>query len=111
MDELEARRVPRSVAVCPICDSDLWIEEISSATEDDEGNWFAEDVHLTCVDEPDMDHNIQEWHEWNNWHFSTPYIDWLPVRETVEEWMRKPAQKERFEVIWNDSARLPDADG
>lgn len=74
--------VPRDVAVCPICSSDLWIEDIDDLPESET---IDEDcsISLGCVTEPDIDSD--EWEEWFHGHWRTPYIDWLPV----EQFLRK----------------------
>lgn len=72
INEIEARSIPREIAVCPICGEGLWIEEISEASEYDDC-LKPEQVGLTCETELDIDSD--GWREWHRQHFSTPYID------------------------------------
>ena len=98
MNEIEARTIPPEIAVCPICGNGIWIESIDECSEEGD-RWVPEQVSVTCEDEPDIDND--EWSEWHCWHFSTPYIDWLPISTKVLEWLKQPTQKERFEAIHN----------
>ena len=78
-------RLPREVAVCPICKStlfasfDSWVEE--------NGQWKASSVNLDCETEPDIDSD--DWWDWHNAHYSMPYVDWLPVEHHVKEWINE----------------------
>lgn len=76
--------VPRKVAVCPICDADIWIDDISE--------WECEDgkpveISVDCVTEPDIDSD--EWQDWFAQHWSMPYVDWLPVSTRVLRWFQR----------------------
>jgi hypothetical protein len=76
--------VPREVATCPICDADIVIDGIDG--------WECENgkpvgISLECVTEPDIDGD--EWEDWFHGHWSTPYVDWLPVKDRVLCWFQK----------------------
>lgn len=87
------RLIPESVAVCPICGKRLWIECIEEVSqESDDAPWLPESISLSCEDEPDI--GSKGWCEWHQWHFATPYIDWLPVEVLVLRWLRQPGQQE-----------------
>lgn len=101
LDEIEAHIVPTSVAVCPICGRGLWIESIDEAVEADDGVWLPNEISLTCETESDVEIGSIDWDEWFRGHYSTPYIDWLPVDSKVLKWMQQPEQRQRFELIWN----------
>lgn len=82
-------RVPRSVAVCPICDADVWIEEIQE-WEDFNGKVVIHPdmttVSVNCETEPDIDG--EGWDDWMRGHWNTPYIDWMPVQDKVTRWLQ-----------------------
>lgn len=72
----------RAVAACPICGGRLQVDvqEIETDTR------LPVSIDLECESAPDFD--APEWDEWFRWHYSTPYINWLPVTTRVLEWMR-----------------------
>ena len=96
MDDRQARTISSEIGCCPICAKQIFIEEIPAMTEVD-GRWLPDEVHINCVSEPAI--GSKKWQEWHNWHWSTPYIDWLPIRVRVEKWMQQPEQRERVKVI------------
>lgn len=98
MDQTEARTIPATVAVCPICGKGLWIESIDEVVQMTNDRWVPACISITCETEPDID--SEDWPEWHKWHFATPYIDWLPIEFKVLDWLEKPEQQERFEAIW-----------
>jgi hypothetical protein len=104
MDHIEARTVPLSVAVCPICGGGLWIESINSIEYEQEDSIDGIEFTLTCQTEPAV--GAVGWSEWYRDHFSTPYIDWLPIDSLVEQWLLKPAQQARLRTIWENGAVL-----
>lgn len=72
---------------CPICGNKLTLE-IGEWEQNDDGSWQAADsLYVSCVSEPDIESN--DWNDWFNSHFSTPYIDWLPVQERLHSWLEK----------------------
>ena len=72
---------------CPICKSGIVITDINEWEETDDGTWRVSDggVLINCTSEPDID--SEDWHGWMNGHWSMPYVDWLPVCESVLEWL------------------------
>ena len=74
------------VAVCPICDAPLVIEDIDE-WEEETGRVTDGGFHINCSTEPDIDD--EEWNDWFDRHWSTPYIDWLPVEQLVYRWFDK----------------------
>ena len=84
--------IPKEIAVCPMCDGKLYAD-FDSWEQDDDGTWYATNVHTECENEPDIDSD--DWEEWHNWHYSMPYVDWLPVDERVEAWMK---ERYRFDM-------------
>lgn len=79
-------RIPASVAVCPICGSEV-VVEIEAWEQNDDGSWQAGEsgTYCNCITEPDMDGD--EWEDWFRGHWSMPYVDWLPVDEKVKAWL------------------------
>lgn len=73
---------PADVATCPICGGhvvaffDEWEEETGKPTE--------AGFHIDCKDEPDEEGD--EYDDWLNAHWSTPYIDWLPLEGRLYRW-------------------------
>ena len=65
---------------CPIC-GDRLTARFESWSMDPDGSWLADSLELQCVSEPSIDDAV--WEDWHEWHFRTPYIDWLPVNEMV----------------------------
>ena|SRR3990172_2330175 len=78
--------IPISLVVCPICGAQIFIEEMNEWIGDDEGRWVALNVKVDCSTAPDIDDD--GWEDWFKAHWSTPYIDWLPVEQQVEEWLK-----------------------
>jgi hypothetical protein len=99
--------IPQSVAVCPICGRAVVIDDIDEWEEDDAGLLPSEcGLHIECETEPDID--SPEWESWFREHWSTPYIDWLPVEHRVYQWLvschrfaeTESEQRERLRA-WN----------
>ena len=80
-------KIPTEIATCQICGAEVVIEDIDEWEQADDGLWRATEggLHVTCSTEPDID--ADGWSDWMNGHFSTPYIDWLPIGVTVFKWM------------------------
>jgi hypothetical protein len=76
--------VPREVAVCPICEADIEVEEVME-WECESGEPMS--IQVQCTTEPDIDGD--EWWGWQRGHWSMPYVDWLPVENRVLEWFRQ----------------------
>lgn len=75
--------IPSTVAVCPKCGANLVIEDIDE-WETETGRVTEAGFHINCSTEPDVDSD--EWHSWWNWHWSMPYVDWLPITAVVYKW-------------------------
>jgi hypothetical protein len=80
-------KAPAVIAVCPICGDCIYIDGVDE--------WYEEDgqmridpqmggVSLDCGSAPDIDSD--DFDEWMNGHWSTPYIDWLPIQQKVTRW-------------------------
>lgn len=83
LDSDDRPPIPTTVAVCPKCGAPLVIEELDG-WEVETGRVLDDGVYVNCSTEPDID--ADDWEEWHNWHWSTPYIDWLPIRAAVYQW-------------------------
>lgn len=68
-------------AKCPICGSKLLLDAGEACEQDDNGEMIATEIQLHCTSEPDID--SPEWDEWHRIHYSTPYIDWLPLDQRI----------------------------
>ena len=79
-------KIPKSVAVCPKCDAAIIVEDIDE-WETDTGKVTRCGLHITCENAPDIDSD--EWKDWFNWHWSMPYVDWLPLYPVVLRWFNK----------------------
>jgi len=84
--------VPKEVAVCPKCDGKLYVQ-FDAWEEDDDGTWYAAFVHTECENEPEID--SEDYEEWFDWHYDMPYVDWLPIDDDVERWLK---QNYRFDI-------------
>lgn len=78
--------IPPDVAKCPKCGAAIYICEIDH-WEAETGRIDEEGFFMDCETEPDFDSD--EYDEWDKWHWSTPYIDWLPLRPVVYQWLDK----------------------
>ena len=89
-------KIPASVAVCPICGAEVFIEDIDEYDTDDQGLWRATDagVKIDCVTVPDI--GSDEWEDWFASHWLMPYVDWLPVSVKVSRWM---GEHYRFNLV------------
>ena len=89
--------IPRDVAICPICGKSLYIdaiEEYEIETQDGArvGKLVDTGFSFGCESEPDMDtddFDKEAWDEWFKWHYSTPYIDWMPLQKPILEWFNQ----------------------
>ncbi|MBK8188826.1 MAG: hypothetical protein IPK79_00065 [Vampirovibrionales bacterium] len=83
--------IPERIAVCPICGAKLIVESIDEweESEDDDQFWIVSEtgLHLTCSSSPSLDSD--NWDAWFNWHFSMPYVDWLPIEMRVTQMVRE----------------------
>lgn len=75
--------IPPTIAKCPICGAALVIAEIDE-WETETGRATEGGIHIECPTEPEMDSD--DWEDWFRGHYSTPYIDWLPVCDVVFRW-------------------------
>lgn len=72
---------------CPICGSPLMLNAGECLERDVNGEWIATEVQLDCTSEPDI--KSPDWDEWYRGHYSTPYIDWLPLHQKVLKEVRQ----------------------
>lgn len=77
--------VPPPVATCPICDGTLIVVDCDRWTENGEF-LIPEHIAVECVEEPDIE--SENWDDWSDVHYQTPYIDWLPISLCVLEWFK-----------------------
>jgi len=83
---------PAKIA-CPICGAPI-VGHFEAWEKTEDGNWQgAEHIKLDCTWEPDI--NSDEWEDWFESHWSTPYIDWLPLEIRLGEYINK---KYRFKI-------------
>ena len=80
-------KIPKDVAICPICKARLWVAEVTGCTQEDNGDWTPDEIGIECDKEPRIE--SRKWEEWFNWHYRMPYVDWLPVHAKVEAWVKK----------------------
>ena len=66
---------------CPICGGKLFIDSVDACELDDNDEWIATEVQLRCETEPSAD--SPDWEQWMDNHYSTPYIDWLPLETKI----------------------------
>lgn len=74
--------VPESLATCPICGAPIAVVDIEE--------WEADTgriVHFVvdCTTAPDIDSD--DWPDWQRHHWSTPYVDWLPLERPILRWL------------------------
>lgn len=77
--------VASAIAVCPICAAALVIT-LEACELDDNDTWQASEIHVECTTEPDMEDAA--WEPWQLWHYAMPYVDWLPLEQTLLAWLR-----------------------
>jgi len=75
-------------AKCPICGEKVVFEGTHCWERDDaDGTWYATEVSINCVTEPDID--SEDWEDWHNGHWNMPYVDWLPLTQAVLVWLKR----------------------
>lgn len=79
--------LPAGLFLCPICKAAIVVDEVSEWEEDDEGLMQARTVKINCITDPDIESD--EWEDWFRGHWSMPYVDWLPLEETVTQWVNE----------------------
>lgn len=85
IDNFELINIPTEAFKCPICDEALYISEIDEWSKDDGENIVPEHFSIDCVSMPDFED--PEWEDWHKWHYSMPYVDWLPLEEPIKKWL------------------------
>jgi hypothetical protein len=55
--------------------------------QDANGEWIATEIQLHCTGEPDF--SSPDWDDWHRWHYSMPYVDWLPLEQRLLRAVRK----------------------
>lgn len=78
--------VASAIAVCPICGAALVIT-LEACELDDNNTWQASEIHVECTTEPDLDDAA--WEPWHDGHDAMPYVDWLPLEQTLLDWLRR----------------------
>jgi hypothetical protein len=79
--------VPRTIAICPYCEGSLSAQVTGwTENESDSNLYIANEVDLTCSEEPDIE-DRSDWDDFVDCHSDMPYVHWLPVRCTVEDWI------------------------
>lgn len=94
--------IPVDLAVCPICSEPLVIECIDE-WHTDTGRVTESGLHITCSTEPSFESG--DFDEWIDWHYSTPYIDWLPVKAKVYRWFDRRFRLSK-EIRESEAAKL-----
>ncbi|MFQ6333224.1 DUF4031 domain-containing protein [Methylophilus sp. 3sh_L] len=74
-------------AECPICGKPLLLNAGEGCEQDANGEWIATEIELLCTSEPEF--NSPDWDDWYRWHYSMPYVDWLPLEQRVLRAVRK----------------------
>ncbi len=74
-------------AECPICGNPLLLNAGEGCEQDANGEWIATEIELLCTSEPEF--NSPDWDDWYRWHYSMPYVDWLPLEQRVLRAVRK----------------------
>jgi hypothetical protein len=105
-DALRQNLVPRKLVpenhvfkmkqpVCPICGGTLYVhvEGWTQETTDPTSDWLADTLVVECEHAPDLDSD--EFDAWMNEHYRMPYVDWLPLEQSILAWMKK---KYRFQM-------------
>lgn len=75
--------IPNLIGRCPICGAKLEISDIDE-WETYTGRVTESGFHINCVTQPEID--SKDWDSWWNWHWSMPYVDWLPLTMRVYKW-------------------------
>ena len=78
--------VPKKVAVCPYCQTQITISP-DGWVQNDDGSWWCDSFTSWCETEPDIDSD--EWDDWWETHNEMPYVYQLPVDEKIKSWMYK----------------------
>lgn len=76
-------KFPPEVASCPICGAGVLVGDFDE-WETENGRVTDCGFHINCETEPDID--SEEWEGWFNSHWSTPYMDWLPLETRLYRW-------------------------
>lgn len=74
-------------AECPICGKPLLLNAGEGCERDENGEWIATELQLQCTGEPGFD--SPDWDDWHRWHYSMPYVDWLPLEQRLLRAVRK----------------------
>lgn len=81
-------KLPREIAVCPVCGADISIE-VNDIEEHSDG-WRAGDgIYVDCSAEPDDDvehFNGAAWLEWHAKHFEAD-ADLMLIRDKARAWL------------------------
>lgn len=68
---------------CPICGKAVYLTGVDEWETESGVILHAE---YDCETEPDIDGD--EWWDWHNEHYRTPYIDWLPYEQRMLAWLK-----------------------
>lgn len=91
--QLERRVIPTTKRLkvkqpCPICGGQLYVSCNDEWEQEENGDWIASSINVECDTEPAIDSD--EWEDWTKWHYSTPWIDWMPIEnKLLPEFQRK----------------------
>jgi hypothetical protein len=77
--------IPKDVAVCPKCGKGLIFEDVYEWYDD--GTIDNTGFSFTCSTEPAID--TDAWWGFHHSHWATPYVDWLPLTDTVCRWFNE----------------------
>ncbi len=73
---------------CPICGEPIFVMEVSEWFKDENGEWKAEDVLIDCETFPGYE-DRRRFNDFQSSHWSMPYVDWLPIRGDVTDWVNE----------------------
>lgn len=84
--------IPRSIAVCPICEADLILDCDEWEYDEKDNSLILPSecgLHVNCTREPDIEDNPKKWDRWHRRHWDTPYADgWFEIQADVYEWVK-----------------------
>lgn len=89
INQADEIQLPPGMFACPICGAAVVIEDIDGWEQNDDGTWQVVEagLHVNCETEPEFDAPNDEWEDWNSGHWGMPYVDWLPIRMKVWNWV------------------------
>lgn len=69
---------------CPICGEKIIVD--TNEWELDKWGWMATDCSVDCSSFPGFN---DEFDDWMDSHYQTPYVDWLPIQQKILSFLKK----------------------